>query len=77
MPWLGGSSHSWCLLSVTADVSGLVSGVTTGVRFGVVIGLMLGVDAAEGPLGVRSLWMSVAEMLRSTVLSSTLPFSKP
>ena len=58
-------------------MSGLVSGVITGVRFGVVIGLMFGVEAVEGPLGVRSLLMSVEEMLRSTLLSSSLPFSNP
>ena len=60
-----------------ADASGLVSGVVTGVRAGVMTGLMLGVDAAEGPLGVKSLWMSVAEMLRFSMLSSALPFSNP
>ena len=41
------------------------------------IGLMFGVEAVEGPLGVRSLLMSVEEMLRSTLLSSSLPFSNP
>ena len=60
-----------------ADVSGLVSGVMTGVRVGVMTGLMLGVEAAEGPLGVQFLWMSVAEMLRSISLSPSLPFSNP